>query len=71
MKKWYESKAIIGTLILFVALLKSMTGVEILGSEEITLLGNNIEAVVTGVLALIGLFTSIYGRFTAKGKIEL
>lgn len=71
MKKWYASKTIIGTLILFVALLKSMTGVEILGSEEITLLGNNIEAVVTGVLALIAAITAIYGRVFAKDKIVL
>jgi len=71
MKKWYASKSIIGTLILFVALLKSMTGVEILSHDEIVFLGTNIETVVTGILGLIALATSIYGRVTAKGKIEL
>ena len=71
MKKWYESKTIVATLVLAVALLKTLTGVELLSNDEITFLWANVETVVTGILGLIALFTSIYGRVTAKGKIEL
>lgn len=71
MKKWYESKTIVATLVLAVALLKTLTGVELLSNDEITFLWANVETVVTGIFGLIALFTSIYGRVTAKGKIEL
>ena len=71
MKKWYESKAIVGSLVLAVALIKSLYGVELLSNDEITFLGSNIETVVTGILGIVALATSIYGRVTAKGKIEL
>lgn len=38
MKKWYESKTIVATLVLAVALLKTLTGVELLSNDEITFL---------------------------------
>lgn len=71
MKKWYTSKTIVSTLILAIALLKSLSGVELLSNDEIVALGTTVETVVTGIFGLIAIATAIHGRVTAKGKITL
>ena len=71
MKQRYKSKTIVGTLVLAVALLKTITGVELLSNDEIAFLGGNVETVVTGLIALVSTITAIYGRVTAKEEINL
>lgn len=71
MKKWYQSQTIVSTLLLAVALGKSLLGVDLISNDEIQTIGTSIETIITWVIGLITLATAIYGRFKAKDKVSL
>ena len=69
-KKWYQSKAVLGSILTLVAVGLKMSGAGFEGDEESTSL-NAILAVAENVGALTGIAMTIWGRATAKTKVTL
>lgn len=70
-KAWYKSETIVAILLLAIALIKSLSWVELLSNDEIIALGATIETIATAVFWLIAMGVAIHGRITATKNINL
>ena len=63
-KKWWESKTVLSSLVVVLATIAGMAGVQIDLADQAAIV-DLVFAIITGVAGLI----AIYGRITAKATI--
>lgn len=68
-KSWYASKTIWGAVLMFIAFIASFLGVTITPDEQAAAIDTIIK-IADGVVGLIGLILTIYGRIKAVKPIR-
>lgn len=68
-KKWYQSKAIWGSLTVIISLIAAALGFDI-PKEEINGIVDQVFNLVPEIAALVGSLVAIYGRIVAEHKVQ-